>query len=395
MRLLLGFLLLIPMVAATQPTTTKSGIEESFGNIGQDSLQYRADATDYCAVAANLLGASKRESRQTVVNRDRAGRVVIKPNVRFGYRREMGPLVDASLKISYSGGAATVESGISTKGWYDVRIGGENLFRDANAVLAYEVSTEQTPVYFYGLGFLAPRRNARTKYFRHISEAKLAYMQRAAGDLWLGIGVNYSLVRSRRMSKLGLEYLQEAGNLLSQIRTASIVGVMSCDNHRRGDNVEKGVRFTLMQAMHPNVLTDYTHTLWHSSLRVDTYCPLWRGATWITDIVGELWSYHTPWLLWPSVGIDRRLRIYSYGSYVDRNMIAAHAVVRQHLYGPFGVELWGGAANVFAERVYWSRMLPSYGAGVRVNLGRGLMLGLGYGRGRAVDGVVIYVKEEF
>lgn len=395
MRLLLGSLILIPMVAVAQPLPTESGIEEPLGNIESDSLQYSGDATDYYAVAANLFGASKRELRQATTNRGKAGRVAIKPGVRFGYRREMGPLTAASLRLSYAEGVANIEAGISTKGWYDVRIGGENLFSDANAVLAYEASTEQMPVYFYGLGFLAPRRNARTKYYRHISEVKLAYMQRAADNLWLGIGANYSFVRSRRMSRLGLEYLQEAGEVLNQIRTASIVGVMRYDSHRREDNVERGVRFTLMQAMHPNILTDYTHTLWHTSLRVDTYCPLWQGATWITDIVGELWSYHTPWLLWPSAGIDRWLRIYSYGSYVDRNMIAAHAVVRQHLYGPFGVEVWGGAANVFSKSIRWSQMLPSYGAGVRVNLGRGLMLGLGYGRGRAVDGVVIYVNEEF
>ena len=395
MRLLLGSLILIPMVAVAQPLPTESGIEEPLCNIESDSLQYSGDATDYYAVAANLFGASKRELRQTTTNRGKAGRVAIKPGVRFGYRREMGPLVAASLRLSYAEGVANIEAGISTKGWYDVRIGGENLFSDANVVLAYEASTEQMPVYFYGLGFLAPRRNARTKYYRHISEAKLAYMQRAADNLWLGIGANYSFVRSRRMSRLGLEYLREAGEVLNQIRTASIVGVMRYDSHRREDNVERGVRFTLMQAMHPNILTDYTHTLWHTSLRVDTYCPLWQGATWITDIVGESWSYHTPWLLWPSAGIDRRLRIYSYGSYVDRNMIAAHAVVRQHLYGPFGLEVWGGAANVFSKSIRWSQMLPSYGAGVRVNLGRGLMLGLGYGRGRAVDGVVIYVNEEF
>lgn len=395
MRLLLGFLILIPSVAVAQPLPTESGIEEPLGNIESDSLQYSGDATDYYAVAANLFGALKRELRQTTTNRGGAGRVAIKPGVRFGYRREMGPLTAASLWLSYAEGVANIEAGISTKGWYDVRIGGENLFSDANVVLAYEASTEQMPVYFYGLGFLAPRRNARTKYYRHISEAKLAYMQRAADNLWLGIGANYSFVRSRRMSRLGLEYLKEAGVVLNQIRTASIVGVIRYDSHRREDNVERGVRFTLMQAMHPNILTDYTHTLWHTSLRVDTYCPLWQGATWITDIVGELWSYHTPWLLWPSAGIDRRLRIYSYGSYVDRNMIAAHAVVRQHLYGPFGVEVWGGAANVFSKSIRWSQMLPSYGLGVRVNLGRGLMLGLGYGRGRAVDGVVIYVNEEF
>lgn len=371
MTLLLAVLLLSPVIAAAQEQQrTESGIERALGERMDDSSCDRCDSSD---------------NRKIVWGR----------NIRFGYSRESGPSAATRLRLSYGDGSVWLGLGGSVRGWYKVSVGGENMFNTSRATFAYEATTEQSPVFFYGVGHYAPRINARTRYCKHISEMTLAYMRCVAADMWIGGGLNYSLVKARRVPDVAWKYLQASGDAVRQVRSAAVAGVVRYDSRREEDKVERGISLSLMLALHPDFLNDCNHALWHTSLRVSTYCPLWRGATWVMDILGEFWSYHAPWLLWPSVGIDKRFRIYAFGRYVDRNMMAMHASLRQYIYGPFGAEMWGGAASMFDDKVRWSQMLPTFGVGARINIRQGLVIGVGYGWGKRADGFVVYVNDRF
>lgn len=149
--------------------------------------------------------------------------------------------------------------------------------------------------------------------------------------------------------------------------------------------------------MRPRALGNCGTTLWHITATADWYHPLWRDAVVALDLYADLWSSATPWLFWPSLGGSSRLRGYYAGRYTDRKMVTAQVEVRQHIYGPIGVCLWGGAANVCSSHKLfdWSEILPNGGLGVRLALGQKTALRIDYGFGRRSNGLVINVNEAF
>ena len=153
----------------------------------------------------------------------------------------------------------------------------------------------------------------------------------------------------------------------------------------------------MLTEVRPRALGDCRSTLWHITATADWYHPLWRDAVAAIDLYADLWSSATPWLFWPSVGGTSRLRGYYTGRYTDRKMVAAQVELRQHIYGPIGVCVWTGAANVCSSHKLfdWSEILPNYGLGVRLALGEKTSLRIDYGFGRRSNGLVINVNEAF
>ena len=91
------------------------------------------------------------------------------------------------------------------------------------------------------------------------------------------------------------------------------------------------------------------------------------------------------------------MRGYYFGRYTDRKMATAQVELRQHIYGPFGCVIWGGAGSVFDshKNIDLSKTLPNYGLGLRIALSKTSKFRIDYGFGRHSNGVVIGMNEAF
>ena len=91
------------------------------------------------------------------------------------------------------------------------------------------------------------------------------------------------------------------------------------------------------------------------------------------------------------------MRGYYFGRYTDRKLATAQVELRQHIYGPFGGVVWGGVGSVVDshKNIDFSKLLPNYGLGLRIDLGKGSRLRIDYGFGRHSNGVVIGMNEAF
>lgn len=397
-RLLCVAVITLSMQATFGQTLPKSDTRGSDCLISEVRRSEYHDPIDYRAVAEHLAKASKGRSIKALFSSsqvDTTRRLSLSPRFRAGYRRETGPLVALTLNGRYRRGSAAIDAGVSVKGWYLVRFSGRNLFNEGQTLLSYEASWERFPTYFYGLGYRASHQNRRTTYYRITQSVSGVCAQRVWQRLWADFTIRFSREVARGLSDRGREYLRQAGAKTLSVTTTALSAKLRYDSRSLSDSLVRGVRVSVEQEVRPKMLGDFPHTLWHTSVKFSGYCPLWRGAVWESDINGEFFSYATPWLLWPSVGADNRLRIYSYGRYIDRNMVAAHITLHQRIYGPVGCDVWGGAVNMFSERVVWRHTLPSYGVGVRAVTDEGLTVKIGYGFGRHTHGVVIGINDRF
>ena len=183
-------------------------------------------------------------------------------------------------------------------------------------------------------------------------------------------------------------------------RSAFSVGlgvVAQYDSRDNGYSTTSGWFLSLLTEIRPKGFGDCGSTLWHVKATADYFTPLWTGSVLGVDLYADLWSSATPWFMWPCVGGGSRMRGYYFGRYTDRKMATAQVELRQHIYGPFGCVVWGGVGSVVDSHksVDFSKLLPNYGLGVRIDLGKGSRLRIDYGFGRHSNGVVIGMNEAF
>lgn len=394
---LLGVVVLVMMSQTTfgQQTTKGDTLAPSETII---NAEIRTDCApiDYRVVMANLSRASKPGFMSRLFNSSAADsirRFRLSHRLRAGFRREVGLLGVVSFIGEYSIGSISVDVGASVKGWCAVHLSGENSIGRGQA-FSYDVAVERAPTYFYGLGYRAMRDNPRTTFQRVAQRVRLSFLESVERGLRLIFSVEYGEIKACELSGRAVQYLHQADESVLSVRSAAL----SCSAEYEKTFATGGnalFRLRLTQQIRPRALSNYPHTLWHTLLRTEYHCPLWRDAVMEFDVVGELWSRATPWLFWPSAGSDIRLRIYSHGRYVDRNMLASHIALHQWVFGPVGCEVWCGAVNMFSDKIVWRHTLPSLGVGVRARVGERLMVRVGYGFGRCAHGIIIGVKDTF
>jgi hypothetical protein len=59
--------------------------------------------------------------------------------------------------------------------------------------------------------------------------------------------------------------------------------------------------------------------------------------------------------------------------------------------------VWAGAGTIFSDvnKFAWSKILPSYGVGLRMSAGERTALRIDYGWGRGTSGLIININEAF
>lgn len=383
------------------------------GNIisTQDTLRTTTiyDPTDYSAVMRQLERASRPTFGQRLATfltqpLIKSEKVQVAGRVGIAYTQETNLMLAASATASYKANAkqsiessAALTAMASINGFFNIQASGINYLGRGDDKLLYNVGGGSMPTKFWGLGYNAADSNQQTSYTRKRVGTSIKYMHRFTTSIWAGAGVNLGYDKASMLDSLSVAYLA-AGN--QKTRSAFTSGISlngTYDTRDNEYNPTRGFYIALTGEMRPKSLGNYGKTLWNFNFQADYFQSLWRGGVMAFDLYGDLWSKHTPWLYWPSVGGASRMRGYYLGRYMDCKMLTAQAELRQTVYGPFGVCVWGGAGNIFDSFRNFdiSKTLPNGGLGVRLALAGRTVLRVDYGFGRHSRGLIINVNEAF
>lgn len=394
------------------------GDEARAGEIVQDTTQNKTkvvyDPIDYSAVVERLRLASKPTLWQRMTSR--LGKPLFEnstaENLRISGRAgvKYAPETNLSLVGAIAGEYTTDKSNnttppssialvadVSIIGFYNFGISGETYLPKGKDLFSYKASVGSAPIRFWGLGYKAGLNNLRTKYTRKSADAKVEYLREVVNDLWLGAGINYTYLDGRHFEPLAVEYLS-AKQLEQNIVSTVGFGLRGLYDKRNSKiNTTSGYYLSLKGELHPSALANHKNNILHIEAIADFYLSAWEGGVVAADFYADLWSSATPWMMLPSIGGSTRMRGYYYGRYIDSKTVSGQVEVRQHIYGPFGVCAWGGAAKVFPsfKTLDLKHILPNGGLGIRIALGDGTSLRVDYGFGRHSNELIININEAF
>ena len=367
-----------------------------------------AQNIDYASVQAAFDRASRPSFLQRAVGRlsmplKQSDKLTLTGRAGIAYTPETDLALTLSASAAYRGKeqhpyshlAASVMASID--GFYRLQIAGEQLFGMGEGRLLYDVGIGSLPTRFWGLGYDAAINNVRTRYTLFTTYGTATYLHHIAGGLHVGAGVDMRYGEGREVEPLAEEYLQAGGQGVRSTYTTGLSLTLRFDTRNSQYNASQGIYLALTGEVRPKALGNYSQTLWHLTAQANYYQALWQGAVAALDLYADAWSSAAPWFYWPTMGGQSRMRGYYYGRYTDRKMATAQIELRQRVYGPIGVVVWGGAGSVFAShKIFdWGEVLPSYGVGLRLSAGERSALRIDYGFGSKCSGLIININEAF
>ena len=379
----------------------------------QDTIRTKKQATyydpiDYNAVLYNLERASQKTFAQrlySALTQPLVQRDNIDVSSHFGvaYTQETNFAFTAAATASYKStktssltSVASLAAMVSVNGFFRVQAAGVNYFSEDDK-LQYEIGGGSMPVKFWGLGYNTASSNIRTKYTRRDFNTSARYMHHFVGGLWAGAGLNLRYDKGDKFDSIGESFLSLGGQMVRSVFTTGISVSGVYDTRDNDHTTARGLYVALNYELRPKAFGNYHKTLNHFTAQIDYFTPLWQGCVMAIDAYGDLWSSDAPWLYWASIGGSERMRGYYLGRYTDRKMITAQLELRQAVWGPFGVCVWGGAGTIFdkCKEFDASKILPNGGLGVRIAAGDRTVLRVDYGFGRKSHGLIINVNEAF
>ncbi len=362
---------------------------------------------DYAAVKRALDRASQPTFFQRVV-KSLSSPIITRDNLNvnahagIAYTRETNIALTLASTINYNSKTAATPSSLqaaaiaSISGFYRVQADGEHHLNDRSRI-RYNASVASLPTHFWGLGYKAAIDNSRSQYTLFSTNALAQYLYHISRGFHIGASIDLRYGNGDSFEPLARLYVQQgAQNILSAYTTGVSLTALY-DSRNDSHTATRGLYLNFTPEVRAKALGNYPTTLWHFTFQADYYQPLWEGASAAVDLYADLWSSATPWFYWPALGGQSRMRGYYYGRYTDRKMITAQVELRQHIYGPFGAVVWGGAGNVFStfSSFDWGHTLPNAGVGLRLSLNNRTALRIDYGFGRKTGGLIINVNEAF
>ena len=400
-----GAVLLLMVFLLTVQTSVAGNIIST-----QDTLRTTIyDPTDYNAVMRQLERASRPTFGQRIASAlttplVQSENLQLTGHAGVAYTQETNLMLAVSASATYRSNdkqsvnsSAALTAMASINGFFNIQASGTNYIGQGNDKLTYNAGGGSMPTRFWSLGYDAADDNLQTNYTRKQVGTSIKYMHRFTKSIWAGAGINLGYNKAAILDFLGVAYLT-TGN--QQTRSAFTSGISlngTYDTRDNEYNPTRGFYIALTGEMRPKSLGNYDKTLWNFNFQADYFQSLWRGGVMALDLYGDLWSKDTPWLYWPSVGGTSRMRGYYLGRYMDCKMLTAQVELRQTIYGPIGVCVWGGAGNVFDsfKNFDTSKILPNGGLGVRLAVDGRTVLRIDYGFGRHSRGLIINVNEAF
>lgn len=293
----------------------------------------------------------------------------------------IGDVVPSTLSV---GGAATLS------GAYRVALDGQNSFQGGRHRIDYNLSLYALPTDFWGVGYSSGYGAAFQSCKSSSESVRFAYRYSPVRRLALSVAVGFEHIEYNLVEPL-----------LNSVSALPLTLGAEYDSRDLKASPTKGVCLAFEGTVRPKGCGDMADTAMGLKASAVGYCKLWQGAVLAGELLCELNSASTPWLLYPQAGDSSRMRGYYTGRFRDRNMVFAQAELRQSLWRGLGFALWGGAGNWFGTEAFsWSHTLPTYGVSLRFAASKSVTLRLDYGLGKRVaegrvNGFVFAVSEAF
>lgn len=283
----------------------------------------------------------------------------------------------------------------SLKGCYDVAIDGVNYLGSKSHQFAYGADFGVERTYIYGLDYAESLTANRGLYRARSYGAYLHYTYKVTE--WLTVGILTDYVNSRVLS-VDNRADEILGSMLYSFWGVGIGVDVTCSSRRVEDvNLVRGVYFQTKYKAYPQGMSSCSSICYELSMTFDYYQPLWRGGLLAMDAYGEYHSANTPWLLRATVGGDNRMRGYYRGRFNGDALVALQLELRQRVWEGLVVAGWGGCGAAFGpnDPAAWSKVLPTYGAGVRWYFNPTSLVRIDYGFGRNSRALVVGYSEAF
>ncbi len=304
---------------------------------------------------------------------------------RIGADKEIAPLSYSSFVVM-----------ASLTGFY--RLDGRLKLRPSNRdCIDVEVGVASMPTKFWGIGDAAQRHSVAGGFREDDLRVKVGYMRHIAGCLSLGLGVHYLWLRARECDSLAMLYMAEAGCDDAELGVGGVGFIAKFEDRLRRENPLDGIALQVRYALYPSIVGTKGGVWWQFEATMNYFKPMWQGGLLAMEVYADAWSCSSSWLLWPRLGGEHRMRGYYYGRYVDSTLVATQVELRQKIYRALSGVAWVGAGSVVSslDKVDIDSILPSYGIGLRLRVGEGVLLRADYGFGRNSNGLIISVNEAF
>lgn len=289
----------------------------------------------------------------------------------------------------------TLEGSASLRAFFFAKLIGNNYFPGKRHRLLYDVRFEQQDNLYWGLDFDRCMRNPSMKFTRTNISASLNYDYQIMEHLYLGAMLNFNYGQATHVPDITYFGGQNLSYMLGGIGVS-----FQYDSRDFPRYPYEGFNVFFRPMVYPSFAGDYGKTLWRFTFNANYFLWLWRGAVLGIDLFSEYMTPEAPWTLRQCVGGDTRLRGYYEGRYTDNNLVSVQLELRQKLFWRLGMVLFAGCGTVYPslDRWDWSRIVPSYGIGLRLEFKKGINVRVDYALGldawRGEGGVFIVTMGE-
>jgi len=242
-----------------------------------------------------------------------------------------------------------------------------------NLQIRYNASARYLPERFYGVGFdLCDIGNYCD--FRNLTFGIRSDILFKFGKFIIGPSFGLDIMK---LDKFSGTYMTE--NYSENYSSFLVGAVLEIDSRNNSSSPDKGVFIKSDNTVRPAF---DGATGFRSVNILDFFIPLWKGGCLAADLFGDFSSSESYWMNWGKFGGEARMRGYYAGRYRDRNNISAQIELRQWFTPVHGAAAWGGAGTIFPDfaSLDFSKLLPTYGIGYRLNL-KGMLIRLDVGFG--------------
>lgn len=286
--------------------------------------------------------------------------------------------------------AVTADASIA--GFFALGLKGSIFFPGDSKRLLFEGLVGYSPSYFWGIGEESGDIDENESLMKRINAfVRADFMWRLAPGLFAGPAVQWQYDHTIEIERPEL--------LADQKRTVSTQGLGFTIEYDTRDYVTaatSGVLLHYTQLFNPKFLgNSYAFSM--TDLRACYYHGLWRKAS-IAGEVKATFNFGNPcWGTMSRLGSSWSMRGYYPGRYRDKHLVASQVELRQTVWGPLGVVVWGGVGNVFHDTDTFKKgWLPNYGIGVRWAFRPHVNIRLDYGFGKkGQNGFLFAINEAF
>ena len=366
--------------------------------VSNGNIEYRYTPTDQKSQSAVTFGQRLYNTTSIGGNRSATASFTVAPTYSADKEWSLAVIGDILYRTKNQTSRPhilTIGATASLAGHYGASVDGTNFFNRGKHRLSYHIGAQSTPLALFGLNYTTSTLNNAGRYVEEVYAGAIRYTSSIAEKFLLGAYIDYRYDEATDFDLYSSMIVGDKETLFYGAGIGAILGLRT--SYEEEINLRHGVDITFDILLRPQFSSNLDSDIWQISGLFDYYQPLWRGALMVVDLYGEHHSKGTPWLLLAKLGSDCRMRGYYPGRYNGNSLVSAQLELRQRIARFVVITAWAGAGTIFSEydRFDTSKILPNYGAGLRLYLNATTALRLDVGFGKDCRNFIIGLNEAF